>query len=47
MDELRRNSVHVALTDPATGQRTELPVLEGTLGPTMIDVRSVKQATGR
>ncbi|HJU29810.1 MAG TPA: citrate synthase [Hyphomicrobiaceae bacterium] len=42
-----RNSAAVELRDPATGARLELPVLSPTLGSDMIDVRGIKQATGR
>jgi citrate synthase len=46
MDRQPRSAV-VELSDPATGARDHLPVLTPTLGPQMIDVRAIKQATGR
>ena len=31
----------VTITDHATGQQFDLPVLEGTIGPSVIDVRKL------
>ncbi|MBU6474936.1 MAG: citrate (Si)-synthase, partial [Alphaproteobacteria bacterium] len=36
----------VTLTDNATGKTVELPVLDGTLGPRVIDVRKLYAETG-
>lgn len=47
MQDSRRNSLVVELEDPATGSRTELPVMAPSIGPEMIDVRGIKKATGR
>ena len=47
MQDIRRNSSVMELIDPATGKRAELPVLAPTLGSEMIDVRGIRQATGR
>jgi citrate synthase len=32
---------HVTLTDPATGKSFDLPVMEGTMGPSVIDIRKL------
>ena len=40
------NNNKVALTDHA-GRPVELPVLEGTLGPSVIDIRQLYRATGQ
>jgi len=37
---------HVTLTDPATGKSVDLPVLEGSEGPNVIDVRKLYASTG-
>ena len=47
MQDVRRNAPVVELSDPATGETHQLPVLTPTLGDTMIDVRGLRQATGR
>ncbi len=36
----------VTLTDNRTGQSVELPVLEGTVGPSVVDIRSIYSETG-
>ena len=36
----------VTLTDNRTGQSIELPVLEGTVGPSVVDIRSIYSETG-
>jgi citrate synthase len=36
----------VTLTDHSTGKNTELPVLSGTVGPKVIDIRNLYSATG-
>ncbi|MBT4427250.1 MAG: citrate (Si)-synthase, partial [Rhodospirillaceae bacterium] len=41
------NNATFSLTDDATGNSTELPVITGSLGPSVIDVRSLYSATGR
>jgi citrate synthase len=46
VSDLRRNA-KLELIDPATNARTELPVIAPTMGPEMIDVRGIKQASGR
>jgi len=40
------NNATFSLTDDATGNSTELPVIPGSLGPSVIDVRSLYGATG-
>ena len=40
------NNATFSLTDGATGNSTELPVISGSLGPSVIDVRSLYGATG-
>jgi citrate synthase len=47
MQDIHSNASVVDLTDPSTGARHQLPVLTPTLGDAMIDVRGVRQATGR
>ena len=47
MQDIRRNSSVMELSDPTTGELTELPILAPTKGPEMIDVRALKKATGR
>ena len=47
MSDLRRNAMLLELTDPATDAHTELPLIAPALGPEMIDVRGIKQKTGR
>jgi citrate synthase len=47
MQDVRSIAPVVDLGDPATGERHQLPVLAPTLGDTMIDVRGIRQATGR
>jgi citrate synthase len=47
MHEMRRNATWLELNDPATHHTTQLPVIAASLGPEMIDVRGIKQATGR
>ena len=36
----------VTLTDNATGKSYELPVIEGTIGPKVIDIRKLYGETG-
>ena len=40
------NFATFSLTDNATGQTMELPVIEGSLGPAVIDVRNLYGGTG-
>ena len=47
MQDVRRNAIVVELNDPAANSRTQLPILAPTIGPEMVDVRGIKQATGR
>jgi citrate synthase len=47
VQDVRRNAIVVELNDPAANSRTELPILAPTIGPEMVDVRGIKQATGR
>jgi citrate synthase len=47
VSDLRRNAMLLELTDPATDAHTELPLIAPALGPEMIDVRGIKQKTGR
>lgn len=47
MQDTLRNTPVVELSDPATGATHELPVLTPTLGDAMIDVRGLRNATGR
>jgi citrate synthase len=47
MQNRRRNSPIMELLDSETGARTVLPILAPTIGPEMLDIRGVKQATGR
>jgi len=47
MHGIRRNSEAMELKDLASGATIELPVLTPTLGAQMVDVRGLKQATGR
>jgi citrate synthase len=44
---MQHRSPTVELSDPVTGARHPLPVLTPTLGPDMIDVRGIRQLTGR
>ena len=43
---LSPNNATFSLTDNATGQTIELPVIEGSLGPAVIDVRNLYGGTG-
>jgi len=47
MQDRPRNCSVMELTDPLTGLKRELAILTPSLGPEMIDVRGVKEATGR
>src|SRR5262245_34539304 len=47
MQERPRNSSVMELTDPLTGLKRELAILTPSLGPQMIDMRGIKEATGR
>ena len=47
MHGILRNSEAMELKDLASGATIELPVLTPTLGAQMVDVRGLKQATGR
>src|SRR5947207_1804695 len=47
VQDISRNGSVVELNDPATASRAALPVMVPTIGPEMIDVRGIKQATGR
>ena len=38
---------HFILSDPESGETWELPVIKGTTGPDVIDVRKFYGATGR
>ena len=40
------NGASFSLTDNATGQTIELPVIMGSLGPSVIDVRALYGGTG-
>jgi citrate synthase len=47
VQDIGYNSHAMQLKDPASGLSFELPVLAPSLGPEMVDVRGIKQATGR
>jgi len=47
VQDIGHNSHAMQLKDPANGLSVELPVLVPSLGPEMVDVRGIKQATGR
>jgi citrate synthase len=47
MPEIRRHPQTMQLREPANGGSVELPLLAPTIGPEMVDVRGIKQATGR
>jgi citrate synthase len=47
MPEIRRHPQTMQLREPANGRSVELPLLAPTIGPEMVDVRGIKQATGR
>jgi citrate synthase len=47
VQDVRRKAIVVELNDPAANSRTELPILAPIIGPEMVDVRGIKQATGR
>lgn len=42
----QKTNCKVTLIDNATGQRFELPVLSGTIGPDVIDIRKLYQEAG-
>ena len=44
---MSKQNKHFVLTNPETGESWDLPVLEGTTGPDVIDVRKFYGATGR
>src|ERR687885_627878 len=44
--QLAQSSGTMTLTDDATGKAVKLPVLEGTIGPKVIDVRKLYAQTG-
>ncbi len=46
MAEDKGNANHVTLTDHATGKTFDFPVMEGTTGPKVIDVRKLYAETG-
>lgn len=41
-----KSSGSVTLTDPASGHALELPVLSGTLGPSVVDIRALYSGSG-
>ena len=47
MQDIRRNSAAMVLSDPDSGSAVSLPILHAALGDDMIDVRGLRKATGR
>lgn len=46
MAQNSKTSHTVTLTDNATGKSIELPVIEGSVGPSVIDIRKLYSETG-